>query len=112
MPDPKTAIMDPFTAQPQLILCDVIEPSDGKPYELDPEVPEKAEEYLVNQLEKMFLVQKLNFSFLMMLNGNRPRVYIFQYRFRGRRIQYWFRNGGGNLGHRPKDKGVIFQFHQ
>ena len=37
MPDPKTAIMDPFTAQPQLILfCDVIEPSDGKPYELDP----------------------------------------------------------------------------
>ena len=28
MPDPSTAVLDPFTAQPQLILfCDVIEPS-------------------------------------------------------------------------------------
>ena len=48
MPDPSTAVLDPFTAQPQLILfCDVIEPADGKPYELDPRsTGKKAEAYL------------------------------------------------------------------
>ncbi|MFT5539166.1 MAG: glutamine synthetase, partial [Alphaproteobacteria bacterium] len=33
MPDLTTAVMDPFTAQPQLILfCDVLEPLTGQPY--------------------------------------------------------------------------------
>ncbi|MCX7677442.1 MAG: glutamine synthetase, partial [Alteraurantiacibacter sp.] len=33
MPDPKTAFMDPFAAQPTLVLfCDVIEPATGQPY--------------------------------------------------------------------------------
>jgi glutamine synthetase len=37
MPDLSTAVMDPFTAQPQLILfCDVLEPSTGEPYSRDP----------------------------------------------------------------------------
>src|SRR3546814_10007067 len=32
-PDLSTAVLDPFTAQPQLILfCDVLEPSTGEPY--------------------------------------------------------------------------------
>ena len=37
MPDLNTAVMDPFTAQPQLILfCDVLEPATGEPYSRDP----------------------------------------------------------------------------
>ncbi|MFZ9671127.1 MAG: glutamine synthetase beta-grasp domain-containing protein, partial [Burkholderiaceae bacterium] len=37
MPDPSTAVMDPFREESTLILtCDVIEPSDGKGYDLDP----------------------------------------------------------------------------
>ncbi len=37
MPDLSSAVMDPFTAQPQLILfCDVLEPSTGEPYARDP----------------------------------------------------------------------------
>ena len=37
MPDLSTAVMDPFTAQPQLILfCDVHEPTTGQPYNRDP----------------------------------------------------------------------------
>ncbi|WP_298198066.1 type I glutamate--ammonia ligase [Novosphingobium sp.] len=37
MPDPDTAIMDPFLAQPTLaIFCDVIEPSTGQPYKRCP----------------------------------------------------------------------------
>ena len=37
MPDPDTARLDPFTDEPVLNLnCDVVEPSDGKPYSRDP----------------------------------------------------------------------------
>ena len=48
MPDSDSAVMDPFFDEPTLnIRCDVIEPSDGKPYEKDPRsVAKKAEAYL------------------------------------------------------------------
>src|SRR3546814_6675887 len=37
MPDAATAVMDPFAAQPQLIVfCDIVEPSTGQPYSRDP----------------------------------------------------------------------------
>ncbi len=37
MPDPTTAVMDPFSAQPSLILfCDVVEPATGELYNRDP----------------------------------------------------------------------------
>ncbi len=48
MPDPDTAVMDPFTDEPTLILvCDVIEPTTGQGYERDPRsVAKRAEAYL------------------------------------------------------------------
>src|SRR4026209_1217726 len=48
MPDPASVRMDPFTAQPTLILtCDVVEPSDGKGYDRDPRgIAKRAEAYL------------------------------------------------------------------
>ncbi len=48
IPDASTAVMDPFCAQPMLILnCDIIEPTNGQPYERDPRsVAKKAEAYL------------------------------------------------------------------
>ncbi len=48
MPDPDTAVMDPFTDEPSLILvCDVIEPMTGQGYERDPRsVAKRAEAYL------------------------------------------------------------------
>ena len=48
MPDVTTAIMDPFTAQPQLIMfCDVLEPTTGEPYARDPRsTAKKAEAYM------------------------------------------------------------------
>ncbi len=48
LPDLTTAVMDPFTAQQQLILfCDVIEPSDGSAYSRDPRsTAKRAENYL------------------------------------------------------------------
>ena len=37
MPDPNTANIDPFFEETTMILtCDVVDPSDGKPYERDP----------------------------------------------------------------------------
>ncbi|MHB1219647.1 MAG: type I glutamate--ammonia ligase [Alphaproteobacteria bacterium] len=48
MPDTATAVMDPFSAQPSLIIvCDVIEPSTGQGYSRDPRsVAKRAEAYL------------------------------------------------------------------
>mgnify|MGYP003348478970 FL=1 len=48
MPNPDTAVMDPFTAQPQLIIfCDVLEPSTGQPYERCPRsIAKKALAYM------------------------------------------------------------------
>ena len=48
MPDLATAVMDPFAAQPQLILfCDVLEPASGQPYSRDPRsIAKRAEAYL------------------------------------------------------------------
>ena len=45
MPDPSTAVMDPFFAQPTLMLtCDVLEPATGQPYSRDPRTTAKAAE--------------------------------------------------------------------
>lgn len=48
MPDAKSAFMDPFIEEPTLVLvCDVIEPTDGKAYERDPRsIAKRAETYL------------------------------------------------------------------
>lgn len=48
IPDPSTAVLDPFAAQPSLILfCNVMEPTTGQPYGRDPRsVALKAEAYL------------------------------------------------------------------
>ena len=48
MPDPSTAVMDPFAAKPSLILfCDIFEPSTGQPYARDPRsTAKKAQAYV------------------------------------------------------------------
>ncbi|MDX1580008.1 MAG: glutamine synthetase beta-grasp domain-containing protein, partial [Alphaproteobacteria bacterium] len=47
-PDLESAVMDPFSAQSQLILvCDILEPSTGEPYGRDPRTTaKKALEYM------------------------------------------------------------------
>jgi len=48
MPDAATAFLDPFSAQPTLIIfCDVVEPSTGQNYSRDPRsTAKRAEQYL------------------------------------------------------------------
>ncbi len=47
MPDPVTAVMDPFFAAPTMsIVCDVLEPTTGEPYNRDPRgIAKRAEAY-------------------------------------------------------------------
>ena len=51
IPDFNTAVMDPFSGQPQLILiCDVVEPSTGQGYERDPRsIAKRALSYMESQ---------------------------------------------------------------
>ena len=51
MPDPQTATMDPFFAAPTLsIVCDVLEPSTGEPYNRDPRgIAQKAMAHMKTQ---------------------------------------------------------------
>lgn len=48
LPDDSTAVLDPFTEEPTLILvCDIIEPSTMQGYDRDPRaIARRAEEYL------------------------------------------------------------------
>jgi len=50
IPDATTAVMDPFSAQPSLILfCDVLEPTTGQPYNRDPRsLAKRAQAYLAS----------------------------------------------------------------
>ena len=48
MPDPATAQMDPFfSASTMSIVCDILEPSTGEPYDRDPRgIAKKAEAFM------------------------------------------------------------------
>ena len=51
MPDPETAHVDPFFAQSTLVvICDILDPITGKPYNRDPRATaKKAEAYLKSE---------------------------------------------------------------
>ena len=113
MPDLETAVMDPFAAQPTMVLfCDVVEPLTGQPYSRDPRsISKNAQNYLRSTglgdtayigPEAEFFVfddvrfdvtQQASYFFLDSEEGpyNSGRVYE-----------------GGNSGHRPLPKGGYF----
>ena len=113
MPDPSTAVMDPFTAQPQLILfCDVIEPADGKPYELDPRsTAKKAEKFLADSGigDKTYFGPEAEFFVFDDVKFSTNQEYTF-YSIDSEEGAYntGVEMEGGNMGHRPKDKGGYF----
>ncbi len=53
MPDPASATIDPFFAETTLVLvCDVLEPTTGEPYNRDPRgIAKKAEAFKLDQVE-------------------------------------------------------------
>ena len=112
-PDLSSAVMDPFTAQPTMILiCDVLEPLTGQPYSRDPRsTAGKAEAYL----KSSGIGDTAYF-------GPEPEFFVFDdVRWKVSQNQTFYRidseegpynSGteieGGNIGHRPAPKGGYF----
>src|SRR5215212_10196517 len=113
MPDPASARMDPFTDEPVLnISCDVVEPSDGKPYDRDPRsIAKRSEAYLKSTglgdtaffgpEPEFFIFDDVRWG----ADGSGSFVQIDEYEApwnSGKVIE------GGNKGHRPTTKGGYF----
>jgi len=113
MPDCDTAVMDPFTAQPQLILfCDIHEPLSGLPYNRDPRsVAKKALAYM----DSAGIGDTAYF-------GPEAEFFVFDdVRFENSMNRTFYEidsdegpynsgemMDGGNIGHRPGIKGGYF----
>ncbi len=113
MPDPSTAVMDPFFQDPTLILrCNIIEPATGQGYERDPRsVAMRAEEYM----KSTGIADQAFF-------GPEPEFFIFDDVRWAADMQGAFYEvdsdeaswnsekvfEGGNIGHRPTVKGGYF----
>ncbi|MDZ5648920.1 type I glutamate--ammonia ligase [Nitrospirillum sp. BR 11828] len=113
MPDPATAVLDPFAAQPLLtVFCDVLEPSTGQPYKRDPRsIAKAAEKYMASAgigdtayfgpEAEFFVFDDVKFEVSM------NRV---MYEFDSEEGPYTSGKAypEGNLGHRPAVKGGYF----
>ena len=113
VPDCSTAVLDPFSAQEQIILfCDVIEPSTGQSYSRDPRSTAKRAE---NYLSQTGIGDKALF-------GPEPEFFVFDdVRFDVSMNKTFYaldeeegpynsgsKFEGGNSGHRPATKGGYF----
>lgn len=112
-PDVGTAIMDPFTEVPTLIIrCDVIDPEKNQPYIRDPRgVAKRAEKYLkaTGIAEVCYFGQEVEFFIFddvrwdIQMNGCFYKVNSEEASWNtGTVIE------GGNKGHRPRIKGGYF----
>jgi glutamine synthetase len=113
MPDAESVVVDPFTAQPSLVvICDVVDPITNTPYDRDPRSIAKAAEAYVRSSH---LAETAYF-------GPEAEFFIFDdVRFAHNQDHVFYRidseelpnnSGrdyeGGNLGHRPSAKGGYF----
>jgi glutamine synthetase len=113
MPDPDTALIDPFYQQTTLsIICDVLEPSTMQPYNRDPRTTaKKAEKYLAasgigdtaffGPEAEFFVFDDVRWS-----TAQHETFYALDSEEgpynSGKKIE------GGNMGHRPGPKGGYF----
>lgn len=112
-PDLETAVMDPFSAQPMMILfCDIVEPSTGQMYERDPRsIAKKAQVHLAST----GIADTAYF-------GPEAEFFVFddvRFEVKMNRVYYELDSEEGpyvtgkvypegNLGHRPGIKGGYF----
>ncbi|MEL0105943.1 MAG: type I glutamate--ammonia ligase [Rhodospirillaceae bacterium] len=114
IPDATTAVMDPFTAQPSMILyCDINEPTTGQAYERDPRsIAKKAEAYLgstgigdtayFGPEPEFFVFDDVRFDVTM------NRCFFEIDSEEGPYVSGKIFDEGGNIGHRPGVKGGYF----
>ena len=113
LPDASTAVMDPFSAQPSLILCcDVHEPSTGQAYHRDPRSIAKAAEMYMASLgvgdaayfgpeAEFFVFDDVRFGSEM----HRGYYFLDSEEAPGNAGREY---DEGNMGHRPGIKGGYF----
>jgi glutamine synthetase len=113
MPDPATAVMDPFSAKPSLILfCDIIEPSTGQFYARDPRATAKlCEAYVkssgvgdmvsIGAEAEFFIFDSVTFG----TGGNYASYKVTSVEGPGASLMDY---PEGNMGHRPAVKGGYF----
>src|SRR6478752_4060918 len=113
MPDADTAVMDPFSAKPSLILfCDIVEPSTGQPYNRDPRsTAKKAEAFLKSSgvgdtaffgpEAEFFVFDSVRFG----TGGNYGTYQLDSQEGPQASVKDY---PEGNMGHRPSVKGGYF----
>ena len=112
-PDLATAVMDPFSAQPQMVLvCDILEPSSGQPYSRDPRsIAKKGLAYLASTgiADTCFFGPEAEFfvfddvRFDVKMNKMSYEVDSQEGSYNTGRVYE-----EGNTGHRPRVKGGYF----
>ena len=113
MPDAETAVMDPFTAKPQLILfCDIVEPSTGQGYSRDPRsTAKRLEDYVKASGAGDTIVCGAEAEFFIFdsvrwgLGGNYAMYQVDSIEGPGSSMKEF---PEGNMGHRPSVKGGYF----
>ncbi len=113
MPDPDTAVMDPFADESTLILrCDILEPNTMQGYERDPRsVAKRAEAYLKSTgiADTAFFGPEPEFFILddirwgSDMSGSFVKVDSEEAEWNSEKVFE-----GGNMGHRPSVKGGYF----
>jgi glutamine synthetase len=113
MPDADSAIMDPFTDEPTLILtCDILEPATGQGYERDPRsIAKRAEAYLKSTgvADTAFFGPEPEFFILddvrwgADMSGAFYKIDSEESEWNSERVYQ-----DGNMGHRPGVKGGYF----
>ena len=113
MPDADTAIMDPFSEEPSLILtCDILEPATGQGYERDPRsIAKRGEAYLKSTgiADTAFFGPEPEFFVLddvrwgADMSGAFYKVDSEEAEWNSERVYQ-----DGNIGHRPGLKGGYF----
>ncbi len=113
IPDMETAVMDPFAAQPTMVLiCDILEPSTREAYRRDPRLTAKRAETFLQQTG----IGDTSYF------GPEPEFFVFDdVRFSADPYSTGFHLDStelpdnsdtfyeaGNLGHRPRTKGGYF----
>ncbi|HEU4388445.1 MAG TPA: type I glutamate--ammonia ligase [Blastocatellia bacterium] len=115
MPDPDTAVMDPFTAVPTLVLiCNVKDPVTGAAYTRDPRyVAQKAEAYVksAGYADTVYIGPELEFFFLDQVRFD--QTYNCGYYYIDSEAGFWNSGREGtpdrpNLGYKPRYKQGYF----
>lgn len=113
VPDPDTAVLDPFAAQPTLVFtCDILEPATREAYRRDPRLTAKRAETFLQQTgigDQAFFGPEAEFF---IFDDVRFAVTPYNTGFQLDSMEFPDNSDtfyeAGNLGHRPRTKGGYF----